>query len=242
MLDKEAAHDPQGESRKDNVGEFLSVARDYVDSNPEGSLQDFLENVALVSDVDEFESSDSKVTLMTLHAAKGLEFPVVFLVGMDEGLFPHSRTLMDESQIEEERRLAYVGITRAERQLYVTNASTRTMYGRISAYLPSRFLDEIPESLIEEYHRRTAMPQNHAGEVPARQRVSILTRPVTTSLPKKHAVDHTWQKGDTVRHKIWGTGKVLEVIGSGENLQLKLEFPTKGVRQVMANFAPIGKV
>ena len=242
MLDKEAAHDPQGESRKDNVGEFLSVARDYVDSNPEGSLQDFLENVALVSDVDEFESSDSKVTLMTLHAAKGLEFPVVFLVGMDEGLFPHSRTLMDESQIEEERRLAYVGITRAERQLYVTNASTRTMYGRISAYLPSRFLDEIPESLIEEYHRRTAMPQNHAGEVPARQRVSILTRPVTTSLPKKHAVDHTWQKGDTVRHKIWGTGKVLEVIGSGENLQLKLEFPTKGVRQVMAKFAPIEKV
>ena len=131
MLDKEAEHDPQGESRKENVGEFLSVAKDYMDSNPEGNLQDFLENVALVSDVDDFESSDSKVTLMTLHAAKGLEFPVVFLTGLDEGLFPHSRTLMDPAQVEEERRLAYVGITRAERQLYVTNAVTRTMYGRI---------------------------------------------------------------------------------------------------------------
>jgi len=130
MLDKEAEHDPQGESRKENVGEFLSVAKDYMDSNPDGNLQDFLENVALVSDVDDFESSDSKVTLMTLHAAKGLEFPVVFLTGLDEGLFPHSRTLLDPSQVEEERRLAYVGITRAERQLYVTNAITRTMYGR----------------------------------------------------------------------------------------------------------------
>uniref|UniRef100_UPI0040285262 UvrD-helicase domain-containing protein n=1 Tax=Megasphaera sp. TaxID=2023260 RepID=UPI0040285262 len=131
MLDKEAEHDPQGESRKENVGEFLSVAKDYMDSNPEGNLQDFLENVALVSDVDDFESSDSKVTLMTLHAAKGLEFPVVFLTGLDEGLFPHSRTLMDPAQVEEERRLAYVGITGSERQLYVTTAFTRTMYGRI---------------------------------------------------------------------------------------------------------------
>ena len=143
---------------------------------------------------------------------------------------------------EEERRLAYVGITRAERQLYVTNASTRTMYGRISSYLPSRFLDEIPAELIEEYHRRTALANNHAGEVPERQRVSILSKPVATSLPKKHAVDSSWQKGDTVRHKIWGTGKVLEVIGSGENMQLKLTFPTKGVRQVVVKFAPIEKV
>ena len=160
MLDKEAEHDPQGESRKENVGEFLSVAKDYMDSNPDGNLQDFLENVALVSDVDDFESSDSKVTLMTLHAAKGLEFPVVFLTGLDEGLFPHSRTLLDPSQVEEERRLAYVGITRAERQLYVTNAVTRTMYGRISAYMPSRFLAEIPPQFMEDYHRKSAMPQS----------------------------------------------------------------------------------
>lgn len=243
MLDKEADHDPQGESRKENVGEFLSVAKDYMDSNPDGNLQDFLENVALVSDVDDFESSDSKVTLMTLHAAKGLEFPVVFLTGLDEGLFPHSRTLLDPSQVEEERRLAYVGITRAERQLYVTNAITRTMYGRISAYMPSRFLAEIPPQLMEDYHRKSAMPQSRStATVPGRQRVSILTKPVASSLPKKHAVTDTYAKGDKVRHKIWGIGTVLQVIGEGPNMQMKIQFPTKGVRQVVVKYAPLEKI
>ena len=242
MLDKEAEHDPQGESRKENVGEFLSVAKDYMDSNPEGNLQDFLENVALVSDVDDFGSSDSKVTLMTLHAAKGLEFPVVFLTGLDEGLFPHSRTLMDPAQVEEERRLAYVGITRAERQLYVTNAVTRTMYGRISAYMPSRFLAEIPPQFMEDYHRKSAMPQSRTTAVPGKQRVSILTKPVASSLPKKHAVTDTFAKGDKVRHKIWGIGTVLDVIGEGPNMQMKIQFPTKGVRQVVVKYAPLEKV
>ncbi len=242
MLDKEAEHDPQGESRKENVGEFLSVAKDYMDSNPDGNLQDFLENVALVSDVDDFESSDSKVTLMTLHAAKGLEFPVVFLTGLDEGLFPHSRTLLDPSQVEEERRLAYVGITRAERQLYVTNAITRTMYGRISAYMPSRFLAEIPPQLMEDYHRKSAMPQSRTTAVPGKQRVSILTKPVASSLPKKHAVTDTYAKGDKVRHKIWGIGTVLQVIGEGANMQMKIQFPTKGVRQVVVKYAPLEKI
>lgn len=242
MLDKEAEHDPQGESRKENVGEFLSVAKDYMDSNPEGNLQDFLENVALVSDVDDFESSDSKVTLMTLHAAKGLEFPVVFLTGLDEGLFPHSRTLMDPAQVEEERRLAYVGITRAERQLYVTNVVTRTMYGRISAYMPSRFLAEIPPQFMEDYHRKSAMPQSRTTAVPGKQRVSILTKPVASSLPKKHAVTDTFTKGDKVRHKIWGIGTVLDVIGEGPNMQMKIQFPTKGVRQVVVKYAPLEKI
>lgn len=242
MLDKEAEHDPQGESRKENVGEFLSVAKDYMDSNPDGNLQDFLENVALVSDVDDFESSDSKVTLMTLHAAKGLEFPVVFLTGLDEGLFPHSRTFLDPSQVEEERRLAYVGITRAERQLYVTNAITRTMYGRISAYMPSRFLAEIPPQLMEDYHRKSAMPQSRTTAVPGKQRVSILTKPVASSLPKKHAVTDTYAKGDKVRHKIWGIGTVLQVIGEGANMQMKIQFPTKGVRQVVVKYAPLEKI
>ena len=242
MLDKEAEHDLQGESRKENVGEFLSVAKDYMDSNPDGNLQDFLENVALVSDVDDFESSDSKVTLMTLHAAKGLEFPVVFLTGLDEGLFPHSRTLLDPAQVEEERRLAYVGITRAERQLYVTNAIMRTMYGRISAYMPSRFLAEIPPQLMENYHRKSVMPQSRTTAVPGKQRVSILTKPVASSLPKKHAVTDTFAKGDKVRHKIWGIGTVLDVIGEGPNMQMKIQFPTKGVRQVVVKYAPLEKI
>ncbi len=241
MIAKEAEQDIQGESRKENIGEFLSVAKDYMDSNPDGTLQDFLENIALVSDVDEFDGNDSKVTLMTLHAAKGLEFPVVFLVGLDEGLFPHSRTLMDNVQIEEERRLAYVGITRAERQLYVTNASARTMYGHVAAYLPSRFLKEIPSEFVEEYHRRTAMPQQ-AATVPGRQRISVLSKPVGTNLPQPRAVDATFAAGDKVRHKIWGTGTVLEVIGQGQNMQMKIQFPSKGIRQVVAKYAPLEKV
>jgi DNA helicase-2/ATP-dependent DNA helicase PcrA len=192
--------------------------------------------------VDDYENTESKVTLMTLHAAKGLEFPVVFLAGMDEGLFPHSRTLMDPAQIEEERRLCYVGITRAEQQLYVTNASTRTMYGRISSYLPSRFLDEIPEDLMEDFQRKTKMPERPAG-LPQRQRVSILSQPtVTANLPKSHAVTDAWAVGDTAQHKLWGTGTVLAVIGSGSDMQLKISFPTKGVRQLMVRFAPIEKV
>ena len=240
MLDKEAARDPQGESRKENVGQLINAAQEYMHDNPEGTLQDFLENVALVSDADEFESTESKVTLMTLHAAKGLEFPVVFLAGLDEGLFPHSRTLMDASQIEEERRLAYVGITRAERQLYVTNASTRTVYGRVSAYLPSRFLNEIPEELIEVYRRKAAMPRQPVT-VPGKQRVSVLAGGVASSLPKAHAVTEAWKAGDKVRHKVWGSGTVLEVIGEGDGMQMKISFPTKGIRQVVAKYAPLEK-
>ena len=241
MLDKEAAQDSQGESRKENVGQLINAAQEYMRDNPDGNLQDFLENVALVSDVDEFEGSDSKVTLMTLHAAKGLEFPVVFLAGLDEGLFPHSRTLMDSAQIEEERRLAYVGITRAEQYLYVTNASTRTMYGRVSAYLPSRFLNEIPEELMEEYRRRAEMPQGER-RVPGQQRVSILTKAVTSQLPKAHHVDGDWQAGDKVRHKVWGVGTVLDVIGEGAAMQMKISFPSKGIRQVVVKYAPLEKV
>ena len=147
---------------------------------------------------------------------------------------------MDPGQIEEERRLCYVGITRAEQQLYLTNASTRTIYGHISAYLPSRFLREIPENLMEEYKRRVKMPEQ-SSRVPSRQRLSILSQPVSSTLPEKHEVDDSWKSGDNVRHKIWGIGKVLEVIGEGSNMQMKIEFPTKGVRQVVVKYAPIEK-
>ncbi|MDU3515218.1 MAG: 3'-5' exonuclease, partial [Veillonella sp.] len=134
----EESTDPQDQARAENIGELLSVAKDFQDTNPTGTVEDFLEQVALVNDVDSFEQEESKVTLMTLHAAKGLEFPIVFLGGLEEGLFPHSRTLMNPEEIEEERRLAYVGITRAEKELYISNATTRTVFGRTSSYLPSR--------------------------------------------------------------------------------------------------------
>lgn len=241
LLAAEARKDTRGETRQANVGEFLSVAKEYVDGNPNGTIQDFLETVALVSDADSFENKESQVTLMSLHAAKGLEFPIVFLVGLEEGLFPHSRSLMDPMQLEEERRLAYVGITRAERQLYVTNAISRMWYGSISSHVPSRFLAEIPAELKDVKEMSRLMKQKRFS-VLSKQRVSVLSTAVSTTLPKKHQVDTSIQKGDLVQHKIWGKGKVVEVFGSGDSMQLKIQFPTQGVRQVMVKYAPIEKV
>ena len=150
----QAERTPQSESRAENLQELISVAQDFLkDAGEEKTLARFLEHVALVSDIDDAQLDNDKLTLMTLHSAKGLEFPVVFLAGMEEGLFPHSRSLMDDEQMEEERRLCYVGITRAKQILYLTGAKTRTIYGRTNYSVPSRFLEEIPEKLVREYHR-----------------------------------------------------------------------------------------
>ena len=150
----QAERTPQSESRAENLQELISVARDFLkDEGEEKTLARFLEHVALVSDIDDAQLDNDKFTLMTLHSAKGLEFPVVFLAGMEEGLFPHARSLMDDEQMEEERRLCYVGITRAKQILYLTGAKTRTIYGKTNYSMPSRFLEEIPEKLVHEYHR-----------------------------------------------------------------------------------------
>ena len=150
----QAERTPQSDSRAENLQELISVAQDFLkDEGDEKTLARFLEHVALVSDIDDAQLDNDKFTLMTLHSAKGLEFPVVFLAGMEEGLFPHSRSLMDDEQMEEERRLCYVGITRAKQILYLTSAKTRTIYGQTNYSAPSRFLEEIPEKLVHEYHR-----------------------------------------------------------------------------------------
>ena len=150
----QAERTPQAESRAENLQELVSVAQDFLkDEGEEKTLAHFLEHVALVSDIDDAQLDNDRFTLMTLHSAKGLEFPVVFLAGMEEGLFPHARSLMDDEQMEEERRLCYVGITRAKQILYLTGAKTRTIYGRTNYSEPSRFLEEIPEKLVREYQR-----------------------------------------------------------------------------------------
>ena len=150
----QAERTPQAESRAENLQELVSVAQDFLkDEGEEKTLAHFLEHVALVSDIDDAQLDNDRFTLMTLHSAKGLEFPVVFLAGMEEGLFPHARSLMDDEQMEEERRLCYVGITRAKQILYLTGAKTRTIYGRTNYSEPSRFLKEIPEKLVREYQR-----------------------------------------------------------------------------------------
>lgn len=234
----EESTDPQDQARAENIGELLSVAKDFQDTNPTGTVEDFLEQVALVNDVDSFEQEESKVTLMTLHAAKGLEFPIVFLGGLEEGLFPHSRTLMNPEEIEEERRLAYVGITRAEKELYISNATTRTVFGRTSSYLPSRFIDEIPAELVDSLRAKRRIPDDIKPTVP--RHMSVASRPVTKPIIRNEVIAN-WKVGDTAIHSKWGNGKVVNVSGEGAGMKLTIEFPTQGVRVVMAKFAPVKK-
>lgn len=237
--------DPQAQSREENLGELLSVAKDFVNSHPEGGLQDFLEQVALVNDVDTYQETDDKVTLMTMHSAKGLEFPIVFLPGMDEGIFPGVRSLMDESKLEEERRLCYVAITRAKKELYLSNAHMRTMYGQLKPYIPSRFLDEIPPDLVDQAivrRQEVKMQTARRWQEESRSRYALSDSAVVTK-PKKTSVKarYDWQVGDIAVHNLWGKGKVLAVTGKDKSMVLKVEFPGNKVRQLMVAYAPITK-
>lgn len=233
--------DPRSESRVENIGELISVAKGYDDETENGSLLEFLEQVALVNDTDEYEGAVEKVALMTLHSAKGLEFPVVFLAGLDEGIFPHARTFLESAEMEEERRLCYVGITRAERLLYLTHAETRTVFGKTNPYRPSRFLTEIPEELL--VRKEAKKPDWTKREGQERYSKRTLSQ-LVVNVPKpaqRSGARYDWQVGDHVIHGKWGHGTVLEVRGTGERMQLKLEFPTQGVRLVMVKFAPLTK-
>lgn len=237
--------DPQVQSREENLGELLSVAKDFNNDNPEGGVSDFLEKVALVNDVDTYENENDRVTLMTIHSAKGLEFPIVFLAGMDEGIFPGVRSLIDESKLEEERRLCYVALTRAKEKLYLSNAHKRTMYGQIKPYLPSRFIDEIPQDLlthVESDERQDRAFQARRRETASRvdyamSEVSVVNKPKPQKEPKRY----DWKVGDTAVHNLWGKRKVVAVMGSDSKMMLKIEFPGNKIRQVMVAFAPITK-
>lgn len=234
----ETSRDPQDKIRLENLGEFLSLAKTFTDENPEGDLEAFLEQVALTTDLDTAEGSDDSVTLMTLHSAKGLEFPVVFLAGLEEGIFPHSRTLENPDEVEEERRIAYVGITRAEKELYVSNARSRTIFGKTTSMLPSRFLKEIPQELVEPLKVRRKVVDELQRHVP--EHLSVMQRPVTKPVVRNPiAID--WHVGDIAVHGRWGEGTVVEVIGEKSNQRLKVNFPNEGIRHLMAKFAPIKK-
>lgn len=154
---------PEDESRIENLKEFIGVAKDYIKSEEIPDLENFLSHISLISDIDNADTNEDRVTLMTLHSAKGLEFPVVFLAGMEEGLFPHARTLMDDDQIEEERRTCYVGITRAKQKLYLTRAKNRMIFGKTTNYQPSRFLAEIPKQYLEEMQEQSSWGGNTWG-------------------------------------------------------------------------------
>lgn len=233
--------------REANIGELFNVAKEFHQENPEGTLGDFLEKTALVSDTDSYEENGGKVTLMTIHSAKGLEFPIVFLAGMDEGIFPGVRALMNETQIEEERRLCYVGITRAKEKLYVTNTDMRTMYGQMKPYTPSRFLKEIPADLMEE----TARDDGEERQRDLRRRYDSQAGKWALSnsfaprrpqpIPQRTDVAYDWKVGDTAVHKLWGEGKVTEVTGTGKKMMIKVIFPGNQLRQLLVAYAPLTK-
>ena len=238
-------NDPQAETREENIGELLSVAKEFTEESPEGTLTDFLERVALVNDVDQYESEDAKVTLMTIHSAKGLEFPIVFLPGMDEGIFPSARSMADDNQLEEERRLCYVAITRAMEKLYISNVKMRTMYGQIKPYIPSRFIDEIPSDLVkveEKYEYESQVRSADRRFTAAKTMVDVSSKKVMNK-PMKQSVKarFDWKVGDIAVHNLWGKGKVVQVNGQDRHMMIKVEFAGNNMRQLMVAFAPITK-
>lgn len=249
----------EAESRLENIEEFLTVTKAFEESSEDKSLLAFLTDLALIADIDsldEEEKAKGTIILMTMHAAKGLEFPVVFIIGMEENIFPHSRTLDDPDEMEEERRLAYVGITRAEQRLYLSSAQSRTIFGRSSFNAPSRFLQDISEDILEHISRaggrseagtsvpfgsnRSAnldrMPYRSQGVV--NKRAEAVTRPQATSTANLSA----WRVGDKAEHKKWGKGTVVSVKGEGDGLELDIAFPNEGIKRLLAKFAPITKV
>ena len=210
---------PQGEARKENVQELLSVAQEYQDLGLEG----FLEEVTLISDVDNANFGNNAVTLMTLHAAKGLEFPVVFMVGMEETIFPHSRALYDQSEMEEERRLCYVGMTRAKQELYMLYASSRLLYGGVNHNPPSRFLSEIDSNF----------QTNSIYSEPA---PGMLGAP-SVNVEEPHYVPDL-NEGDAVRHQVFGQGTIMEI--DGDNVVVY--FKGRGSKKLNVSFAPLEKL
>ncbi len=239
----------EDQSRLENLQEFLSVTQQFdqewqpedEQSNP---FVDFLADLALVSDQDSVEEEPDEVTLMTLHAAKGLEFPVVFLMGMEEGLFPLSRAAFDENELEEERRLAYVGITRAEEELFLTNAFSRMLYGKSQSNAVSRFIGEITPELLEfENNTAAQIPFSNKTKQTQTVKKTIYRKPAGTIEKNQGtgADKKEWNVGDKVNHKAWGIGTVVKVSGSGENMELDIAFEGQGIKRLLAAFAPITK-
>jgi DNA helicase-2/ATP-dependent DNA helicase PcrA len=235
----EDSTDLQDVSRVENLKELVSVAREFDGAHEDGTLAEFLEQVSLVADADEIpegEEHGGLVTMMTLHTAKGLEFPVVFLTGMEEEVFPHQRSLNNPKELEEERRLAYVGITRAERRLYLTRAVARNWWGRPSFHKQSRFLGEIPEGLIE--WRRDAAAAMSAVR-PAQERMAQL--PGTRS-PGNRPVPNL-SPGDLVTHDKFGLGTVVSTDGYGDQAEAKIDFGADyGVKHLVLRYAPLEKL
>ncbi len=213
----------ESRTRLENLREFYSVTGEYDARGEIGGLEDFLASLALVTDLDNYEQDADQVTLMTLHSAKGLEFPVVFMAGLEETVFPHSRSMEDKHELEEERRLCYVGITRAMEHLYLSHCWQRTLYGHTRMNEPSRFLQELPPDLINTQDPLQVQAQDVKPAQAYRQPSS----------------DKPYITGEQVYHRKWGQGTIMEVRGKGEKAELKIEFPGLGIKTLLARYAPL---
>jgi DNA helicase II / ATP-dependent DNA helicase PcrA len=252
VAELEAEHSIEAESRVENLAELVGAANDYE------SVDEFLEQVGLVADTDELDDDDSSVVLMTLHSAKGLEFPVVFLVGLEDGVFPHLRSIGEPDQLEEERRLAYVGITRARERLYLTHAWSRTLYGSTQYNPPSRFLDEIPEGLVEQVDggRRGSRRQSSGFGAGSRaagsggrgrdwesHRERVVDSALTPTPPQPSGADRIGLSvGDDVRHATFGEGVIQRIEGSGDKAQAHVHFAGIGTKVLLLSWAPLEKL
>ena len=218
----EAERTDEAYARLENLDELAAVAQEVEDSTGDASLGMLLQHLALVTDADEVDDRPDRVTLMTLHSAKGLEFPVVVLAGLEEGLFPHTRSLEEPTAMEEERRLCYVGMTRARLRLLLTYARQRTLYGTSRPSLPSRFLAEMPEGVVA----RSATLRTATDDWP-----DVDERPVPDL-----------RVGDAVRHKTFGTGRVLEVDGDGPRAIITVRFDNVGTKRLALGYAPLERI
>lgn len=250
-LDKE-----KGEEREENIYELISNLKTYEQENEEATLSGFLEEVALMTDIDNYNAQTDAVVLMTIHSAKGLEFPVVFLPGMEEGIFPGIQSMYNNDDIEEERRLAYVGITRAKRNLYISHANLRMLFGTTSRNMPSRFLVEVPEALIERTGRRSTAQMGFDGNSQADRDFErsqgysryagtgylskIKEQSKATQKPEA-APSVKYNTGDTVVHKVFGQGVILSSKPMGNDSMLEIAFEKAGTKKLMANYAKLEK-
>jgi DNA helicase II / ATP-dependent DNA helicase PcrA len=255
-LEEERTVEAQG--RIENIQELSGVAAELIARDPDAGLDQFLEQVSLIGEQDSYDEEESSVTLMTLHIAKGLEFPVVFITGLEDGIFPHYRSMTDSAELEEERRLLYVGITRAQRRLYLCHAWGRTLFGQTSFNPPSRFLNEIPPSLLDVReegapagYRSRARDASRGGRARRSERGysvvglpgkgSVDVAPTGWAPPRKREVPSVGE-GDTVLHDRWGEGVVLTVRGHGDDAEATIAFSDAGEKRLLLSYAPLKKV
>jgi len=240
-----ASRDPQDEARLENLDELVLVAKEFQRNNPEGKLADFLNEVALVAAADDIDDESGTVSLMTLHTAKGLEFDVVFLTGIEEGLLPHKMSFIQPGGMAEERRLFYVGITRARKKLHISLALARSMFGDTEPSTPSRYLQEVPPELIE-WRDSGAKRSEYRASIADNQGFRQVDRPKTewkgAISSVRNNIDMVLEKGDEVEHADFGRGKVINVTGEGPRATAEINFGQAGVKRLLVRVAPIEKL